>query len=141
MEAFVQLLAAKQVNVAPFITHTFKVDEAPKAYDLITGKTGLANARIWTVTISNAGSGTATAAQIDGFSLTQTFGAACTPVITSPPSFPLGVGNIAPGGSAAGSLTLDCSSCAANARFRVDFTFSSDAGAASGSRTLYNQFR
>ena len=39
MEAFVQLLAGKRVDVAPLITHTFAIDDAPKAYELITGKT------------------------------------------------------------------------------------------------------
>jgi len=36
MEAFLNL----RLNLAPLITHTFKIDDAPKAYDLITGKTG-----------------------------------------------------------------------------------------------------
>ncbi len=40
MQAFVQLLAEGKVNVKPLITHRFPIEEAPKAYDLITGKTG-----------------------------------------------------------------------------------------------------
>jgi predicted dehydrogenase/threonine dehydrogenase-like Zn-dependent dehydrogenase len=40
MEAFLHLLASNRVDVAPLITHTFPIDDAPKAYDLITGKTG-----------------------------------------------------------------------------------------------------
>jgi predicted dehydrogenase/threonine dehydrogenase-like Zn-dependent dehydrogenase len=40
MEAFLQLLASRRVDVAPLITHTFDIDNAPKAYELITGKTG-----------------------------------------------------------------------------------------------------
>jgi len=39
LEAFVELLAQGQVDVKPLITHKFSVSEAPKAYDLITGKT------------------------------------------------------------------------------------------------------
>jgi polar amino acid transport system substrate-binding protein len=39
MEAFVQLLASKRVDVAPLTTHTFAIEDAPKAYELITGKT------------------------------------------------------------------------------------------------------
>jgi predicted dehydrogenase len=39
MEAFVQLLASKRVDVAPLTTHTFLIEDAPKAYELITGKT------------------------------------------------------------------------------------------------------
>jgi polar amino acid transport system substrate-binding protein len=39
MEAFVRLLANRRVDVAPLITHTFPIADAPKAYELITGKT------------------------------------------------------------------------------------------------------
>jgi predicted dehydrogenase/threonine dehydrogenase-like Zn-dependent dehydrogenase len=39
MEAFVQLLAEAKVDVRPLITHRFTIDDAPKAYELITGKT------------------------------------------------------------------------------------------------------
>ncbi|MGD1018022.1 MAG: bi-domain-containing oxidoreductase [Verrucomicrobiia bacterium] len=39
MEAFVQLLAGKRVDVTPLITHTFAIEDASKAYELITGKT------------------------------------------------------------------------------------------------------
>jgi len=38
MEAFVQLLADKKVNVGPLITHRFPIERARSAYDLITGK-------------------------------------------------------------------------------------------------------
>jgi len=37
-EAFVDLLAKGQVNVHPLITHRFPIDQAPKAYQLITDK-------------------------------------------------------------------------------------------------------
>ena len=40
MEAFVQLLAEAKVDVRPLITHRFTIDDAPKAYELIKGKTG-----------------------------------------------------------------------------------------------------
>lgn len=40
MEAFLQLVATKRVDLAPLITHKFSIDDAPKAYELITGKTG-----------------------------------------------------------------------------------------------------
>jgi len=39
MEAFVHLLAGNRVDVAPLMTHTFAIGDAPKAYELITGKT------------------------------------------------------------------------------------------------------
>jgi threonine dehydrogenase-like Zn-dependent dehydrogenase len=39
MQAFVQLLAEGKVNIKPLITHRFPIDEAIRAYDLITAKT------------------------------------------------------------------------------------------------------
>jgi predicted dehydrogenase/threonine dehydrogenase-like Zn-dependent dehydrogenase len=39
MEAFVDLLAERRVDVKPLITHRFPIEKAPEAYDLITGKT------------------------------------------------------------------------------------------------------
>ena len=39
MEAFVQFLAEKKINVGALITHRFPIDRAQSAYDLITGKT------------------------------------------------------------------------------------------------------
>ncbi|MEB8346294.1 bi-domain-containing oxidoreductase [Flavobacteriaceae bacterium KMM 6898] len=39
MEAFLQLLARKTVNLKPLITHVFNIAEAEKAYDIVLGKT------------------------------------------------------------------------------------------------------
>lgn len=39
MEAFVDLLAKGQADVKALITHRFPIENAPEAYDLITGKT------------------------------------------------------------------------------------------------------
>ncbi len=38
MEAFVELLACGKVDVRPLITHRFPIEQAPAAYELITGK-------------------------------------------------------------------------------------------------------
>jgi len=38
MEAFLQFLAEKKVNVGPLITHRFPIERAQSAYELITGK-------------------------------------------------------------------------------------------------------
>ena len=40
MEAFVQLLADRRINVGPLITHRFPIERAQSAYDLITGRSG-----------------------------------------------------------------------------------------------------
>ncbi|HSA00595.1 MAG TPA: zinc-binding alcohol dehydrogenase, partial [Candidatus Paceibacterota bacterium] len=38
MAAFVKLLEHKSIDLQPLITHVFEIDEAEKAYDLVTGK-------------------------------------------------------------------------------------------------------
>jgi predicted dehydrogenase/threonine dehydrogenase-like Zn-dependent dehydrogenase len=38
LEAIVDLLASGRMNVQPLITHRFPIDQAPQAYELITGK-------------------------------------------------------------------------------------------------------
>jgi predicted dehydrogenase len=40
MEAFVQVLAERKVDVGALITHRFSIERAQSAYDLITGKSG-----------------------------------------------------------------------------------------------------
>jgi endo-1,4-beta-xylanase len=113
----------------------------------ITGKTGPANARAWTLQLSNRGPGTAYAAQITGFKLRQTAGAACTPVVSG--SVPANLGDIPEGTSATANVTVDFSSCAPLASFSVDVPFNSSAGwngdPAKGSPALSisrsNQFR
>jgi len=38
MEAFLQLLSQEKINIKPLITHTFDINEAEKAYDIVLGK-------------------------------------------------------------------------------------------------------
>jgi polar amino acid transport system substrate-binding protein len=38
MAAFVKLMASESVNVKPLISHTFNIEEAEKAYDIVTGQ-------------------------------------------------------------------------------------------------------
>jgi predicted dehydrogenase len=40
MESFLNLVSSANLSLAPLITHRFPIEEAQKAYDLITGKTG-----------------------------------------------------------------------------------------------------
>jgi endo-1,4-beta-xylanase len=107
---------------------------------LVSGKTGPQNARVWTVTASNNGSGTAYATQINGFTLTQVAGAACTPVVTPPSSFPVVLGDIASGNSASAAFTIDFTGCAALARFALNMPWSS-ATYDVGTFAQGNQFR
>jgi predicted dehydrogenase/threonine dehydrogenase-like Zn-dependent dehydrogenase len=38
MEAFLDLVSQKRINLKPLITHIFNIDEAEKAYDIVQGK-------------------------------------------------------------------------------------------------------
>jgi threonine dehydrogenase-like Zn-dependent dehydrogenase len=40
LESFVDLLSSKRIDVGPLISHRYPVEQAPEAYDLITGKRG-----------------------------------------------------------------------------------------------------
>ena len=113
----------------------------PKLSALISSKTGTQDARTWTVTLSNKSYCPALKAQIDGLKLTQTYGVACTPVITSPASFPLELGDIAANGKASGPVTINFSACPNTARFSAKITYSANDGAVKGSKTLNNQYR
>ena len=126
-----------------YLMFSWRIAGAPAATSLtglITATSGAQSARNWTITLDNNGPFGANAAEIDSLHLTQTGGAACSPLV-SPAQFPVNVGNIAWGGSALGVVTINFTGCPNNARFTVNFTFSADGGAVTGSRTLYNQFQ
>ena len=118
-----------------------EVGGLPKLSMGISKKSGTQNTRSWTLTFSNKSNCPAENAQIDDLLLTQTTGTQCQPVITSPLSFPLGIGNIPAGSQASGTTTLDFTGCPNNARFKANITFSSNNGEVNGSKTLNNQFR
>ena len=131
---------AATISLSGPATVTANFTELPTSLSgLITAKSGTQSARTWTITLSNTGPGAANAAQISGLTLTQTFGAVCSPVIGT--AFPLAVGNIGPGSSGSGAVAINFTGCPNNARFTVSFPFSANAGTVTGSRTLYNQFQ
>lgn len=104
----------------------------------ITTKTGPTNARLWTLSLLNNGPDDAQVAVIDGFTLTQTFGPACTPVIQS--TFLL-VGNLAPSQTGTATASINFTGCAASARFTAKFTYSANGGNVSGYVTRTNQYQ
>jgi hypothetical protein len=106
----------------------------------ITAKTGPSNARVWTLTFTNNGPGTAMNVQVNSLNLTQTFGAACTPAVTFPETFPFPVGNIIPASTGSTSITIDFTGCPANARFTANISFSANSGIVTGTVIRYNQF-
>ncbi len=107
----------------------------------IVAKSGPANNRDWTLSLLNNGPGGAFTAMIPSFTLMQTFGAACTPVVTNAASFPLLVGDLAPLQTGTANVMLDFTGCAATARFTATFTYSASNGAVSGSVVRFNQFQ
>ncbi len=105
----------------------------------MNSRSGPINLRLWSILITNSGPGAADSAQIDSLQLTQMGGTACTPAVRS--SFPVTLGNIAPGASRSGAVTIDFTGCSTLARFAVEVRFSANAGAASGVMHRYNLFR
>jgi hypothetical protein len=104
----------------------------------IASKTGVQNARVWTIEVDN-GATPAHSAEIDGFTFTQTFGTACTPMVAN--TFPLALGDILAAGSATAPVTIDFTGCPNNARFTVNIPLSANGGAAIGDILRNNEYR
>ncbi|OAI05959.1 hypothetical protein A1353_09690 [Methylomonas methanica] len=118
-----------------------EVGGLPELSAVISNKSGTQNARIWAITLTNNSRCPAENTQIDDLRLTQLTGSNCTPAITIPASFPLGVGNIAAGAKVSGTATINFGGCPNTARFKAVIPFSSNNGEVTGSKTLTNQFR
>jgi len=108
----------------------------------ISGKTGAANGvRTWTFKLTNNGTGQATSAQMNGLTLVQTFGTACTPVIQG--AFPVvyNPATIPSGGFATASVSIDFTSCTGTPRFTVTSPYQANNGSTvvAGTATLNNQ--
>ena len=104
----------------------------------IAAKSGQANARVWILSLYDNGPAGAGNAIIPSFTLVQTAGAACTPVVNT--GFPLAVGTINAGQTGTASVQIDFSGCAASSRFTATFTYSANNGTVSGSVVRTNQF-
>jgi endo-1,4-beta-xylanase len=81
--------------------------------------------RLLTLTATNGDVGPAYTTQITGFSLHQIEGRRCSPVVTTPGSLPVLLGDIAVSGTASATFTVDFSGCDAYARFIVSAPWSS----------------
>jgi uncharacterized repeat protein (TIGR02543 family) len=107
----------------------------------IISKSGPSNSRVWTLSFLDNGPGAANSVMIHDFTLTQTFGTACTPVLKNAASFPLLLGNLGPNQTGTTTVALDFTGCAASARFTAKFTYSANNGAVSGFVTRTNQYQ
>ncbi len=104
---------------------------------LLTGKTGtVGGSRTWTITVTNHDTAAANNTAVSGFTLTQTAGTACTPVIGTLPT----IGTIAAsGGTGTGTVNIDFTGCASTVRFKAVATFVANGGANGGTMTLLSQ--
>jgi hypothetical protein len=106
----------------------------------IASKSGPQNARVWSIEV-DSGASPAFGASIDGFTLTQTAGTACTPVVTNPSNFPLTLGYIPKKTSAAAPITIDFTGCGNAAQFNVNIPLSANDGTSTGVITRTNAYR
>jgi hypothetical protein len=106
----------------------------------IAAKAGLSNARVWSISVSNAGATPAYEVTLGAFALTQTSGAACSPVVTAPKAFPIMLGMLSPGATATGSVTIDFTGCPALARFTLSVPITTT-GQVVNTLTRTNQFQ
>jgi hypothetical protein len=105
----------------------------------IIAKSGPSNARVWTLSLHDNGPGATNSVLIQDFTLTQTFGAACKPILKN--TFPLSLGNLAPLQTGTTTVTIDFTSCASTARFTAKFTYFANSGAVSGFVSRTNQYQ
>ena len=106
----------------------------------IASKSGPSNARVWSLSVSNAGTTPAYEVTLGVFTLTQTSGAACSPVIATPKAFPIMLGMLPAGGTATGSVTIDFTGCPALARFTLNVPITTT-GQIVNTLTRTNQFQ
>jgi len=106
---------------------------------ILTGKSGPLNARVWNANFINTGPDAALGAQVDSFTLTQTGGASCTPVVTT--TFPIVIGDLGPGyATAPYSVVIDFTGCLSTTRFTMVQTLEANSGQNTASVARTNQF-
>ena len=89
-----------------------------------TQKAGTGNTRTITITATNGNVGPAYATTLNGFTLTQLSGPACTPKVTSG-STPAVLGDLAVNASASASFAVNITGCNPLAQFRLSVPWSS----------------
>jgi rhamnogalacturonan endolyase len=93
----------------------------------VAGKSGAA-VRAWRVEVTNVGTASANAAELQGLMLTQVSGHACVPTVKTP--FPVKLGDIAAGAKVSADVSIDFSSCPGTAQFEVSIPVSALQGGA-----------
>jgi uncharacterized repeat protein (TIGR02543 family) len=127
------------MDAAKSVTATFAAAGATVLSATLGIKSGPVNARIWPVVFTNTGPGGATNISITAFTLMQTLGVACTPVVST--AMPVSVGTIPAAGTLTSNVTIDFTGCAGTARFRLTMPFTSNGGVNAGTTVINNQFQ
>lgn len=91
----------------------------------LTGDSGDPDARVVTLTATNGEAGPAYATQITSFTLQQIWGRPCSLVVTPPSTYPVLLGDIAAGGTASASFTINLAGCGSDSRFILKAPWSS----------------
>ncbi|HZD48186.1 MAG TPA: endo-1,4-beta-xylanase, partial [Silvibacterium sp.] len=91
----------------------------------LTGNTGSGDARVITLTATNGEAGPAYSTQITSLTLRQIFGRPCSAVVTPPTAFPVVLGDIAAGGTASSTFTINFAGCDRFATFALIAPWSS----------------
>jgi endo-1,4-beta-xylanase len=84
----------------------------------LAGQSGSPQSETWTITATNPGEGTAYDTQISGVSLIQVAGRPCRATVTPPSKYPVVLGDVAGGGSASASFTVQFHGCKLDNRGR-----------------------
>ncbi len=131
------------MNAPQTVTGSFAATPPAVLNATISAKSGTAADRLWTISVTNAGPGTAYNAQLFVLSFTQTFGTACTalPVRLTPAALPAALGSLATQSTATTQVALDFTGCPTTARFTVNIGYMSNGGASAGMIQLVNQFQ
>lgn len=106
--------------------HVYVIKAPPAISGSIVSKTGLDNARRWTVQVTNSGLSPVTGVTIKSVSLVRTSGTVCTPRTYS--SLPISGGSLAPGGVATTYLMFSFVGCDATTRFTVNIGLTANGG-------------
>ena len=107
----------------------------------LAAKSAASAKQTWTLTATNGDVGPAYATLIGGFTLKQTTGKSCKPVVTAPGAYPISLGDLATSKSAAATFAIDFTGCASGSQFTVSVPWSSatyDTGTFTGKIVLQN---
>lgn len=127
------------MNSDKTVTANFSAVSPTLTGSINSSKTGSQSARKWTLRVNNPNAYSVGNTNLYSFSLAQTAGAACSPVLTNPTTFPVLVGNISAGSYRTKQVTINFSGCDSSTRFTASFSFAGNNGADWGDASIVNQ--